>query len=81
MRKLLWALLLFPFLLFVSATTADSGSKAWNLVHQMFQKAKEVKTMSFVMTRKERVDGGVKTGKTLIKVQVSPYRAYLKRLG
>lgn len=81
MRKFLWAFLFLPFILFISATPANSGSKTWNIVHEMFETAKEVKSMSYVMTRKERVEDEIKTGKTLIKVQVSPYRAYLKRLG
>ncbi|MCB9234099.1 MAG: DUF1571 domain-containing protein [Bacteroidia bacterium] len=80
MNKISRALLPLCVLLLLAAKPAPSGPNAWSVVNQMFTKTKGVNSMSYVMTKRERMFGEITNSKSLIKVTQHPYQAYLKRL-
>ncbi len=71
--------LILTFFILYYASSAFSQN-AIEITNKMFEKAKEVKSLSFYIIAKERFNNKYVTQKAFIKKQVSPVRIYYKQI-
>lgn len=65
---------------FYFSTILNAQDEAYNLCLSTFSNTKNIKTLSFVMEKQERIDGKIKKQRTFSKLQRKPYLVYLKQV-
>jgi outer membrane lipoprotein-sorting protein len=56
------------------------GLRAYDIALKMFEKSREVTSMRYILTKKERVNGQLTWSRNLGKLTIDPYRVYMKKL-
>lgn len=68
-------------LAFVSAVFVSAQSiKAYEIVQRMFEQSRQVTSMRYILTKKERVNGQLNWSRNQGKLTTEPYRVYMKKL-
>lgn len=73
--------LLFSILMLSLAYTGVKAQDARSILHQVFDQIDRAQTMTYTLSQFERLKGGKETyAKTAVRLQVSPYKLYLKTI-
>ena len=81
MREFRIHILLIAIVLVISSFKGDSSSVlVKTTMADMFAKTADVKTMTFVMKKKERIKGEMVNGEVRVKLNVEPYKVFIEQI-
>lgn len=79
MRLRLVIIFFAGFFCFFSSFQIQNTPSAVQIVKEMFARTKQIKTMTYTMKKKERIDGTFQSQESDVKLNVSPLKMYLKQ--
>lgn len=71
-------LIILPLLL--ASNRMDTSPTALDIAEKMFKQTKQIRSMSYYMTKQERIEGKMEEQKSFAKIECKPYKVYTKQL-
>jgi outer membrane lipoprotein-sorting protein len=79
MRLRLAFIFVFGSIFIFSSFQIQNSPSAVQIVKEMFARTKQIKTMSYTMKKKERINGHFQSQESDVKLNVNPLKMYLKQ--